>query len=233
MRNDFIEMINDIDFSYGFIYEHANLVNNLNDNYNFYLAIKLYCNFVLPIINITKDEHIKKYNKHVENIKHIKNNCSYLMDICFERYFRLSRNEYSKIKNFIDNNIDTFESIFAPTHSFANLYHYYPFYFPILGRNHNFININRRSIKNYDEYVCIYDLENSYVLKNIAKLYFNIYYIKFFYLLQKVTRLNISNINRRILEKIFINLYNNSNINCNAKVENKINDLYREIIKLK
>ena len=240
MSNDFIEMINDNDFSYGFIYEHANLVNNLHDNYNCDLAIKLYCNFVLPIINITKDEHIKEYNEHVENIKHIKNNCSYLTDICFERYFELSRNEYSTIKKFIDNNIDTFESIFAPTRSFANLYRYYPFYFPILGRTHNFININHCSIKNYDvdsynKYVCIierniYDLENSYVLKNIAKSYFNIYYIKFFYLLQKVTRLNISNINRHILEKIFINLYNNSNINCNEKVEKKINDLYREII---
>ena len=229
MSNDFIEMVNDIDFLYGFIYEHADLVNNLHDNYNYDLAIELYYNFVSPIINITKDEHIKKYNEHVENIKHIKNNCSYLMDICFERYFELSRNEYSKIKKFIDNNIDTFESILAPTNSFANLYHYYSFDFPILGRAHNFVNINRHCTKNYGKCVCIIE-RNSYVLKNIAKSYFNIYYIKFFYLLQKVTKLNISNINRRILEKIFINLYNNSNINCNEKVENKINDLYREII---
>ena len=57
MSDDFIEMISDIDFSYGFIYEYADLVNNLCDNYNYDLAIKLYCNFVLPIINITKDEH--------------------------------------------------------------------------------------------------------------------------------------------------------------------------------
>ena len=61
-------MINDIDFSYGFIYEHADLVNNLYENYKYDLAIKLYCNFVLPIINITKDEHIKEYNEHVENL---------------------------------------------------------------------------------------------------------------------------------------------------------------------
>ena len=229
MSNDFIEMINDIDFSYGFIYEHADLVNNLYDNYNYDLAIKLYCNFVLPIINITKDEHIKEYKEHVENIKHIKNDCSYLMDICFERYFELSRNEYSKIKKFIDNNIDTFESILAPTHSFADLYRYYPFNFPILGRAHNFVNINCHCTKNYGKCVCIIE-RNNYGLKNIAKSYFNIYYIKFFCLLQKVTRLNISNINERILKKIFINLYNNSNIKCNEKVENKINDLYREII---
>ena len=185
MSNDFIEMINDIDFLYGFIYEHADLVNNLHDNYNYDLAIELYYNFVLPIINITKDEHIKEYNEHVENIEHIKNNCSYLMDICFERYFELSRNEYSKLKKFIDNNIDTFESILVPTNSFANLYHYYSFDFPILGRAHNF-NINRHCTKNNGKCVCIIE-RNSYVLKNIAKSYFNIYYIKFFYLLQKVT----------------------------------------------
>ena len=29
MSDDFIEMISDIDFSYGFIYECADLVNNL------------------------------------------------------------------------------------------------------------------------------------------------------------------------------------------------------------
>ena len=29
MSNDFIKMINDIDFLYGFIYECANLINNL------------------------------------------------------------------------------------------------------------------------------------------------------------------------------------------------------------
>ena len=140
----------------------------------------------------------------------MEDNCSYLMDICFERYFELSRNEYSKIKKFIDNNIDTFESILEPANIFDKLYHYYSFNFPIWRCHHNFVNI--------------------YNLKNIAKSYFNIYYIRFFYLLQKVTKLNISNINRRILEEIFINLYNDSNINCNEKVENKINDLYREII---
>ena len=216
MSDDFIEMINDIDFSYGFIYECAGLVNNLYDNYNYDLAIKLYCNFVLPIINITKDEHIKEYNERVENSKYIKKNCSYLMDICFERYFELSRDEYCKIKKIIDNNIDTFESIFAPIHDFVDLYRYCPF--------------NFHSIKNYDKCVCIIERDN-YGLKNIVKSYFNVEYIKFFYLLQKVTKLSISNINSRILKQMFINLYNNSNINCNEKVENKIYDLYREIIK--
>ena len=42
MSHDFIKMINNIDFLYGFIYECANLINNLYyyDNYN-HLAIKL------------------------------------------------------------------------------------------------------------------------------------------------------------------------------------------------
>ena len=91
MNDDFIEMINDIDFLYGPIYECADLINIFYDYYNYDLAIELYCNFVLPIINITKDEHIKEYNQHVKNNKYIKTNCSYLMHICFERYFELSR----------------------------------------------------------------------------------------------------------------------------------------------
>ena len=67
MSNDFIEMINDIDFSYGFIYECVDLIINLYDHNNYdHLAIKLYSNFVLPIINITKDEHIKEYNERVK-----------------------------------------------------------------------------------------------------------------------------------------------------------------------
>ena len=41
--------------------DKADLVNNLYDDNDYnHLAIKLYCNFVLPIINITKDEHIKE-----------------------------------------------------------------------------------------------------------------------------------------------------------------------------
>ena len=73
-------MINDIDFSYGFIYECPALVNNLYDHYNYdHLAIKLYHNFVLPISNITKDEHIKEYNECVKNNKYINRNCSYLL----------------------------------------------------------------------------------------------------------------------------------------------------------
>ena len=219
MSDDFIKMINDIDFSYGFIYECADLVNNLYDHYNYDdLAIKLYNNFVLPIINVTKTQHIKEYNEHVKNSKYINRNCSYLMGICFERYFELSKDEYSKIKKFIDNNIDSFESILAPIHDFVDLYkksynnyRYYPF-------NYHFI-------KNYNECVCIigkyseFCEKDNHVLKKIIISYFNVEYIKFFYLLQKVTKLGISNINSHInshiLIDIFIILYKNSNIDCN------------------
>ena len=107
MSDDFIEMINDIDFSYGFIYECADLVNNLynHNDYN-HLVIKLYRNFVLPIINIIKNEHIKEYNEHVNDGKYINRNYSYLIDICYEIYFKLSNDEYYKIKKFIADNID-------------------------------------------------------------------------------------------------------------------------------
>ena len=48
-------MSNDIDFLYGFIYECANLINNLYDYKNYdHLDIQLCSEFVMPIINITK-----------------------------------------------------------------------------------------------------------------------------------------------------------------------------------
>ena len=112
MIHDFIKMIDNIGFLYGFIHECANLINNLYDydNYN-HLAIKLCCEFIMPIINITKKEHIKEYNEHIKNIidnseitKDMYDICSYLMNICCERYFKLSQDEYLGIKKFIDNN---------------------------------------------------------------------------------------------------------------------------------
>ena len=126
MSHDFIEIINNIDFLYGFIYECANLINNLYnyDNYD-HLAIKLCSEFFIPIINITKKEHIKEYNKHVkdmidnlESIKDIYSICSYLMNICCEEYFKLSQNEYLEIKKFIDNNTDIIESALAPMNGY-------------------------------------------------------------------------------------------------------------------
>ena len=76
----------------------------------------------MPIIDITKNEHRKEYNTYIKDTKDINNICSYLIDICFEKYFELSQDEYSKIKEFIDNNIDTVESILTPLHEFFVLY---------------------------------------------------------------------------------------------------------------
>ena len=93
MSHDFIEMINGIDFLYGFIYECANLVNNLDDydNYN-HLSVKLCNKFIIPKVNITKKEHIKEYNEHIEDIidnlesiKDIYSICSYLMNIIVKK----------------------------------------------------------------------------------------------------------------------------------------------------
>ena len=100
MIHDFIKMIDNIDFLYGFIYECANLINNLNvyDNYD-HLVIKLCSEFIVPIINITKKEHVKEYNEHIkdiidnlESIKDMYSICSYLMNICCEEYFKLKMN---------------------------------------------------------------------------------------------------------------------------------------------
>ena len=98
MSHDFIEMINNIDFLYGFIYECANLINNLYDYDNYdHLAIKLCNEFIMPIINITKKENIKEYNEHIKNIIDIHNISSYLMNICCERYFKLNISRYLKM----------------------------------------------------------------------------------------------------------------------------------------
>ena len=192
MSHDFIEMANGIDFLYGFIYECANLVNNLDDydNYN-HLSVKLYNKFIIPIINITKKEHLKEYNEHIKNIidnlesiKDIYSICSYLMNICCEEYFKLSRDEYLEIS-------------LAPINDYFDSY------------------------KKCSRY---------YYHKKIIKPYFNIWYINFFYLLQKNIKLNKNIYNINVLMRIFINLYNNSGINCNKKNRNITHDLYINII---
>ena len=126
MFHDFIKMIDNIDFLYGFIYECANLINKLYDYDNYYhVAIKLCSEFIMPIINITKKEHLKEYNKHIkdiidnlESIKDIYSICSYLMNVCRKEYFKLSQNEYLEINKFIDNNIDIIESALAPINDY-------------------------------------------------------------------------------------------------------------------
>ena len=131
MSVDFIKMINNIDFSYGFTYECANLINNLYDYDSYdHLAIKLCSEFIMPIINITKKEHIKEYNEHIKDIidnlkstKDIYSICSYLMNIFCEGYFkRISQDEYLEIKTFIDNNIDIIESALAAMNDYFDIY---------------------------------------------------------------------------------------------------------------
>ena len=207
-----------IDFLYGFIYECANLIKNLYDYDNYdRLVIKLCSGFVMPIINITKKEHEKEYNEH---IKYIKNNlerdtnildiCSYLMNICRERYFKLSQDEYLEIKDFVDNNIDIIEYAFAPMIDYFDLCkkcysHYYCqcYYY------------HKKKIS----YIFPGDIYREFHEK-IIKSYFNIKYGKFFYLLQQSLVLqsvvkNVCNVNTLI--DIFMILYDNSSIDCNEK----------------
>ena len=205
MCDDFIKTINDVDFIYGFIYECAKLINNLYEynNYN-YLAIKLCKEFVMPIIIITKKEHIEEYNRHIRDIiNNLEDNtdifsiCSYLMNICKERFFELTQDEYLKIKKFIDNNIDVIDYALAPMNNYFDLYK-----------------------KCYYHYSCSsynYVVEHIKFREKIRQIYFNIEYIKFFYLLQKEVQLNKNICNINVLIDIFINLYDNSDINCNKK----------------
>ena len=80
--------------------------------------------------------------------------------------------------------------------------------------------------------------EDSIIVKKITKSYLNVEYIKFFHLLQKAIdqiiskKLNLYDKNTCIREidmliTMFINLYYNSNIDCNKKVESKIYNLYQ------
>ena len=210
MIHDFIKMIDNIDFLYGFIYECANLINNLYDYNNYdHLAIKLCSEFIMPIINITKKEHIKEYNEHIKNIidnlesiKDIYSICSYLMKICYQ-------NEYLEIKKFIDNNIDIIESAHPPMNDYFDLCkkcysHYYCscYYY------------HKKKV------ICIFP-QNRYkeFHEKIIKSYFNIWYIKFFYLLQKNIKLNKNIYNISILMNIFMNLYDKSGIDRNKKIK--------------
>ena len=75
--------------------------------------------------------------------------------------------------------------------------------------------------KCYHHYYCScynYVVEHIEFREKIIKIYFNIEYIKFFYLLQKEVKLNKNICNINVLADIFINLYDNSNINCNKKI---------------
>ena len=179
----------------------------------------------MPIINITKKEHIKEYNEHIkdtisalEHNKDIFSICSYLMNICCERYFKLSRDEYLEIKKIIDNNMDIIESALAPMHDYFDLY---------------------KKCYNHHYYCLCYKKKVRYIFpgnehrefhEKIIKLYFNIEYTKFFYLLQKEIKLNKNICSINVLIDIFMNLYDNSSIDCNKKNKNKLYDLYNNIV---
>ena len=79
--------------------------------------------------------------------------------------------------------------------------------------------------------ICIFP-QNRYkeFYEKILKSYFNIWYIKFFYLLQKNIKLNKIIYNINVLMNIFMNLYDNSGIDCNKKNKNIIYDLYNNIV---
>ena len=123
------------------------------------------------------------------------------MNIRCEEYFKLSRDEYLEIKNFIDNNIDITEYTLAPVNDsfdshrkkYCNHYYYCPSYY-----NEEIIHI----IINPNE--------------KITKSYFNVWYIKFLYLLQKDIKLNICNIS--ILMNIFIDFCKNSGLMNNEAI---------------
>ena len=142
---------------------------------------------------------------HIRDNTDIFSTCSYLMNICKKRFFELTQDEYLKIKKCIDNNIDVIEYAFAPITNHFDLYK-----------------------KCYNHYYCScynYVFEHIEFREKIIKIYCNIEHIKFFYLLQKKLNKNICNIN--VLIDIFINLYDNSDINCNKK---KLYYLYNNII---
>ena len=238
MCDTFIGMLRDIDLLYGFIHECAYLINILYKHNNYDHLVKKLCNkFVLPIINITKDKHKKEYNTPVKDTKDVDSICLYLMSIFAEKYFKLTQDEYLKIKNIIDNNIDTVEDMLAPMHEFFDLskkcydsYCYCPC-------NSHCKQNNRKCVCLTDKYIELCK-EDSIIVKKLRKSYLNVEYIKYLYLLQKDAdqfvskNVNLYDENTCIREidtliNMLIILYNNSNIDYNKKVESKIYNLYQ------
>ena len=142
------------------------------------------------------------------------------MNICCERYFKLSRDEYLEIKKFIDDNMDIIESAVAPMHYCFDLYKkcYGPYYCSCY-------NYHKKKVR----YIFPGN-EHKEICEKVIKLYFNIEYTKFFYLLQKEIKLNKNIRNVNVLIDIFMNLYDNSDIDCNEKNKNKLYDLHNNVI---
>ena len=122
-------------------------------------------------------------------------------------FIYLSQDEYLEIKKFIDNNIDIIESTLAPMNDyFDSCKKCYSHYYCSCYYYHK-----KKVIRIFPQY------RYKEFHEEIIKSYYNIYYIKFFFLLQKIIKLNKNNIS--ILINIFKNLYDNSNIDCNKKLE--------------
>ena len=133
-------------------------------------------------------------------------------------YLYVVFNEYLKIKKIVDNNIDIIESTLVPMNDyFDSCKKYYSHYYCSCYYYHK------------KKVICIFP-QNRYkeFHEKIIKSYFNIWYIKFFYLLQKNIKLNKNIYNISILMNIFMNLYDNSSIDCNKK--NKIKYMICKII---
>ena len=120
----------------------------------------------------------------------------------------------------MDNNIDTIESALAPMND----------YFDSCKKCYSHYYCSCYYYHKKKLYVFFLKIDNTEFHEKIIKSYFNIYYIKFFYLLQKNIKLNKNICNISILMNIFMNLYDNSSIDCNKKYKNKIHDLYNNII---
>ena len=99
---------------------------------------------------------------------------------------------------------------------------------------------NRKCICLTDKYI-EFCKEDSIIVKKTTKSYLNVEYIIYLYLLQKAAdqiiskKLNLYDENKctreiDILINMFIILYNNSNIDCNKKVESKIYSLYQHYV---
>ena len=110
----------------------------------------------------------------------------------------------------MDNNIDIIESALAPMNDYfdscktCHSYYYCSCYY-----------------YHKKKFICIFPQSRYKEFhEKIIKSYYNIYCINFFYLLQKNIKLNKNICNISIRMNIFINLYDNSSIDCNKK--NKI-----------
>ena len=106
--------------------------------------------------------------------------------------------------------MDIIESALAPLHDYFDLYkkcygHYYCSCYYYHNKTVRYIFPGN---------------EHKEFCEKIIKLYFNIEYTKFFYLLQKEIKLNKNIRNINVLIDTFTNLYDNSNIDCNKKKTN-------------